>query len=118
MTTEPMSASELEREAIRLLRRIGITGEYLAQPYLVQILKLMYQSDDPRCSAKCLYLDTARRYNTSIICVERNIRTAAEVAYRTEHHEELDRIAGAPLHRRPSNKQLIDILFYHLTCCH
>ena len=93
-----------------LLYRLGITSRYTGFFYTSFAVYLAAQ--EPECLllvTKLLYPEVARRYNTNWRCVERNIRTVSELAWR-ENRASLEDMARRPLPRRPSATEFLAIL--------
>ncbi len=78
-------------------------------------------AQEPECLllvTKRLYPEVARRYNTNWRCVERNIRTVCELAWRG-NRAILEEMAWRLLPRRPSATEFLAILVadmnFHVT---
>lgn len=97
-----------------LLYRLGITSRYTGFFYTSFAVYLAAQ--EPECLllvTKRLYPEVARRYNTNWRCVERNIRTVSELAWR-ENRAILEDMARRSLPRRPSATEFLAILIADL----
>lgn len=93
-----------------LLNSLGATEVYTGFPHVVYAVQLCL-SDPSRLQliTKLIYLDVAGRYGTNWRAVERNMRTVATVAWRTNPLL-LSELAGYPLKRKPSNGYFLAIL--------
>ena len=97
-----------------LLYRLGITSRYTGFFYTSFAVYLAAQ--EPECLllvTKRLYPEVARRYNTNWRCVERNIRTVSELAWRG-NRVTLEEMARRSLPRRPSATEFLAILIADL----
>ncbi|MCI8631282.1 MAG: sporulation protein [Firmicutes bacterium] len=93
-----------------LLYRMGVTAKYIGFFHTACAVELAME--DPErllLVTKWLYPDVAERYDTSWKSVERNIRTAANVAWQA-NPELLSEYAGFTLSERPCNSQFLAIL--------
>ena len=102
-----------------ILYRLGITSRYTGFFYTSFAVYLAAQ--EPECLllvTKRLYPEVARRYNTNWRCVERNIRTVCELAWRG-NRAILEEMAWRLLPRRPSATEFLAILVadmnFHVT---
>lgn len=104
--------TEEQREIYRLLYDLGITPNYKGFLHLGYALELCAQQPERlQLVTKKLYPDIAKRYQTSWVAVERNIRTAKELIWQ-KHRAEFEQIAGIPLQQKPGNAQFLAILAY------
>ena len=93
-----------------LLLRLGVTPNYRGFALTLTALELL--REDPEALVmvtKRLYPDVARRHRSSWRAVERNLRTAAALAWR-HNPGLLRRMAGFPLEGRPTVSQFLSIL--------
>lgn len=98
-----------------LLAQLGVTSNYRGSRYTAYAVCLALENADRLLYVtKWLYPDVARHFNTTVSCVERNIRTAAAMAWE-RNPELLRRLAGFPIAERPTASQLIAILTAHLS---
>lgn len=99
-------------EIYKLLYDLGITANYKGFFHLGYALELCAQQPERlQLVTKRLYPDIAKRYQTTWVAVERNIRTAKELIWK-KHRLQLEQIAGTPLHQKPGNAQFLAILAY------
>jgi hypothetical protein len=72
----------MERTIVEVLGRLGISRGCKGFYYLTYAVLLA--SENPQCLllvTKCLYPAVAKQFHTTPACVERNIRTAAKMAW-------------------------------------
>ena len=102
--------------AYDLLYRLGITANYTGFFYVTYAVYLIQlQPERLLLVTKWLYPEVAKHYRTNWKAVERNIRTAVNVAWEL-HPEILEDMAGGPLSKRPSNTRFLAILAACLRC--
>ena len=93
-----------------LLMKLGITPNYVAFSQTACALKLIRGNPDAlQLVTKCLYPDVAKQFGTNWKAVERNIRSAADIAWRC-NPKLVTNLAGYPLMERPKAAQFIAIL--------
>lgn len=104
-----------ELAAKYILHGLQINSRYSGYYYIVYAVRLMEK--DEFCIehiTKTLYVDIAKRYRTSISCVERNIRTVIDAIWCSDAIDQrlAMSIFGADYRqRRPSNKEFLEYLF-------
>lgn len=93
-----------------ILYRLGITANYRGFFHTVCAVDLAAEQPERlMLVTKWLYPEVARRYGTSWQAVERNIRSAADIAWRTDRAL-LEQMARTELPRRPSASRFLAIL--------
>lgn len=100
-----------EREISNLLRRLGVNNSYVGFRYTIYGVSRTAQ--DPTLLAyisKGLYVDIAARFQTSIGCVERNIRTLINTIWFHGDRRLLNEIFNFELSQKPLNGAFIDAL--------
>ena len=100
-----------EREISNLLRRLGVNNSYVGFRYTIYGVSRTAQ--DPTLLAyisKGLYVDIAARFQTSIGCVERNIRTLINTIWLHGDKKLLNEIFNFELSQKPRNGAFIDAL--------
>lgn len=93
-----------------ILRRLGVTEEYIGFPLVVYAVQLTIS--DParlRLITKLIYPDVAGRYGSNWRAVERNMRTVVAAAWKNDPLL-LSELAGFPLKRKPNNGRFLAIL--------
>lgn len=101
---------DLYQHIQQLLRRLGVTENYMGFPYTAYAVRLSI--DDPdrlQLITKRLYPDVARRYGVTWQAVERDIRTVASVAW-ASNPALLSELAGHELAGKPNNASFLSIL--------
>lgn len=99
------------------LRSLGLSSSYKGFRFLVYAINLvMENSDILTYICKGLYLEIALHYDTTITCVERNIRTAKEIIWINGNQTMLRNIFGNLYnHEIPNNTIFIDLLTYYVS---
>lgn len=105
-----------EKSIRQLLRRLGATGTYVGFEYVVYCTSLAIENRTAiQYVTKGVYVDAAKRFRTSVKCVERNIRTVITLIWEHGDRELLDDIAGRTLAERPKGSAFIDMLADYVT---
>lgn len=106
-----------EQGVKEILRRLGVNTSTQGYSYIAYGAALALEdSGCLRYITKGLYVDIARRFGTSVPCVERDIRTAVEAIWRTEDRGLLGEICGGkPSDRRPANRKFFQMLHVYFT---
>lgn len=100
----------------RTLRLLGINHSYKGYAYLILAVHVVIINPDILTNiCKGLYIDIAAQYNTSVSCVERNIRTIKNHLWECGDKEVLRKIFG-DLYccKVPTNAAFIDALSYYV----
>ena len=104
-----------ERETSDILRRLGVNNSYVGFRYTLYGVSCIVQ--DPSLLiyiSKGLYVEIAAHYQTSIGCVERNIRTIINTIWIHGNRELLNEIFNFNLEQKPRNGALIDALAHYV----
>lgn len=109
---------EYKLTAQSILHQLGVGKSYNGYKYIVYGIDLL-EHDDVTLNGitKTLYIDIAKKYQTSHTCVERNIRTVIEVIWRRadSNHALLLKIFGERyLLHKPSNKMFLELLYEYI----
>lgn len=100
----------MQKKINSLLTSLGITSNYNGFHYISQaVLMTTSGMANLLLITKHLYPHIARLYNTSSKNVERNIRHAVEIAWRS-NPELLCKLAGRKLDRKPTAGEFMAIL--------
>lgn len=96
-----------------VLRRLGVNTFSCGYSYISHgVLLTLKDEEYLQYITKNLYVDIAHQFHTSTACVERDIRSAVEVIWRTQNNELLPEICGGiPTVKRPSNKQFFKMMY-------
>ncbi len=106
----------MQKKINTLLTSLGITSNYNGYYYISQALLLTSSGmENLLLVTKRLYPHIAKLHNTSSKNVERNIRHAVDVAWKT-NPELLCRLAGRTLACRPTSGEFLAILTNELIC--
>lgn len=98
-----------------LLKELGIYRTYKGYYYIADAIELVMQDASLLLYiSKSLYPVVAKHFNTTISCVERNIRTVINCCWESEYVETLEKIAGIRLYRKPKAGEFIDIISKYL----
>ena len=98
------------------LRLLGINHSYKGYSYLILAVHLVIENSDILTNiCKGLYIEIACQFNTSVSCVERNIRTIKNHLWKCGDREVLRKIFG-DLYccKAPTNAAFIDALSYYV----
>ena len=104
-----------EKETEKLLRKLGINGSYLGFMFITYGVEKLH--DDPMLITlicKGLYAEIAIHFNTTIYCVERNIRTIKEIIWRKADKKLLKEIFGSDRTIYPNNTEFMDCLAIYI----
>lgn len=104
-----------ERETSDILRRLGVNNSYVGFRYTLYGVSCIAQ--DPSLLiyiSKGLYVEIAAHYQTSIGCVERNIRTIINTIWIHGNRELLNEIFNFNLEQKPRNGAFIDALAHYV----
>lgn len=94
-----------------MLKSLGIHRTYKGYYYVAEAVRLVMRDASLLLYiSKSLYPAIAKAYDTSISCVERNIRTVVTTCWESEYVDALEMIAGVPLYKKPTSGEFIDIL--------
>lgn len=104
-----------EREAINLLRRLGVNNSYVGFRYTTYgIIRAIHNPDLLVYISKGLYVEIAARFHTSTGCVERDIRTVINIIWIHGDRELLNEIFDFTLEKKPRNGAFIDALAQYI----
>ena len=104
-----------ERETSDILRRLGVNNSYVGFRYTLYGVSCIVQ--DPSLLiyiSKGIYVEIAAHYQTSIGCVERNIRTIINTIWIHGNRELLNEIFNFNLEQKPRNGAFIDALAHYV----
>ena len=101
-------------EVYALLRSLGLTEDYLGYHQTAYAIHLAVQRPERlSCMLQRLYPHVAAHFETDWRCVERNIRTAVDVVWRS-NRALLEQLAQRALDQKPSVAQFLSFLSLHL----
>ncbi len=94
-----------------LLRKLGITANYIGYQYLVRAIELVLDNQDNLLLiTKNIYMTIAKEYGTKTCNVERALRTVVQVCWERGNRQFLGEIAGYTLLQKPNTSSFIDML--------
>lgn len=94
-----------------LIRRLGANGSYIGFHFTVSaVTKSIEDRRFLLYITKGVYLEVALENNTTVKCVERDIRTVIGVIWKYGDRELLNTVAGRELREKPNNREFIDML--------
>ena len=106
-------------EAERILRALGITGKLIGFRYTIYMIEQVAEDPDRiQLITKRLYPETASRFGTSPVSVERSLRSLIRNQWEKGNRSILEGIAGARLSQRPTNTEFVDMLAGYLRNMH
>ncbi len=106
------------REVYRLIRKLGATSKYKGYYFVAEAVKISMESQDrPLKITKDIYPYLAKKYKSTPMNVEHDIRTLINVCWMV-NRETMNEIAGYPLPYRPTNSEFVDMLAYYLLTSH
>jgi len=98
-----------------ILRRLGVTPNYIGFHHTsLAVSFIMQQPERLMLITKLLYPEVARHYHTSCQCVERNIRTVSQIAWRS-NRPLLEKITRRSLPSRPAVSHFLAILASYIS---
>lgn len=102
-----------ENEVKGVLRRLGVNTSSCGYSYIPYGIVLMLEDKEYlEYITKRLYVEIARRFHTSVACVERDIRSTVETIWRNQDNEALLELCGdVPAAKRPSNKRFLEMMY-------
>ena len=104
-----------ERETGNLLRRLGVNNSYVGFRYTIYgVIRSVHEPDLVSYISKGLYVEIAARYQTSVGCVERNIRTIINTIWLHGDRNLLNQVFGFELIQKPRNGAFIDALAHYV----
>ena len=102
------------RKVYSLIRKLGATSKYKGYYFLAEAVKMtMDFQEEPMKITKDIYPSLAKKFHSTPMNVEQDIRTMINVCWIT-NKKELERIAGYHLNYKPTNSEFVDILAYYL----
>lgn len=104
-----------ERETCNLLRRLGVNNSYKGFRYTAYgVGRAIHDPELLTYISKGLYVDIVSRFQTSIGCVERDIRTIVKTIW--EHGDKmlLYEVFGFETEQKPRNGAFIDAVAHYV----
>ena len=105
---------EKMKEIYGIIRKLGVTSNYKGYYFLADAIQLAMNSpDQPLQITKDIYPYLAKKYGTTSLNIEHNIRTVISVCWQTNRTGIIE-IAGYPLTYKPTNSEFVDMVAYFL----
>ena len=109
------ASMKYERETSNLLRRLGVNNSYVGFRYTIYgVIRAIANPELLTYISKGLYVEIAARYQTSVGCVERNIRTIINTIWLHGDRNLLNQVFGFELAQKPRNGAFIDALAHYV----
>lgn len=102
---------------VAILQKLGIQKMYKGCEYIISSISYMDKNEKFFAPVtKVLYVEIAKQYNTSSLCVEKNMRSVIKNIWaRPENSELITKIFGPyNLSKRPSNMEFLVLLYNYL----
>lgn len=97
-----------------IIRKLGATSKYKGYFFVADAIQLAMDSHDkPIRITKDIYPYLARKYKTTTLNIEHNIRTVINVCWEMNRKEVVE-IVDYPLIYKPTNSEFIDMVAYYL----
>jgi hypothetical protein len=94
---------------------LGIHSTYKGYHYLVTSLEMILEDETSLIYfSKNIFPFVAKKYRTSVYCIERNIRTVIRLCWNSSRRELLQNITPYPLKKAPTVGEFLDILYWHI----
>lgn len=94
---------------------MGATSKYKGYHFVAEAVKMMMDTgDEPMKITKDIYPCLAKKFKSTPMNVEHNIRTIVNVCW-TNNRERMEEIAGCSLCYKPTNSEFVDMLAYYLS---
>ena len=98
-----------------IIRKLGATSKYKGYFFVADAINLaMHYKDKPIMITKDIYPYLARKYKTTPVNIEHNIRTVISICWET-NRKGMDEMVGYRLTYRPTNSEFIDMVAYYLS---
>lgn len=104
-------------QTVALLKKLGIKKMYKGCEYIVSSISYMDKNEKFFTPVtKVLYVEIAKQFNTSSLCVEKNMRSIIKNIWsKPENQDMITEIFGPyNLTKRPSNMEFLVLLYNHL----
>lgn len=99
-----------------ILRKLGLKTTLCGYRYIVYGMMLLQKNPSYLdFITKTLYIDIAKKFQTSSVCVERAIRTAVSTIWKTNNLKLLYEISGNEFISRPTNKEFFGLFYRYLS---
>lgn len=97
-----------------IIRKLGVISNYRGYFFVADAIQLsMNAQDKPVRITKEIYPNLARKYKTTTMNIEQDIRTVIQVCWETNRNG-MAELAGHPLIDKPTNSEFIDMVSDYL----
>ncbi|MDO5390120.1 MAG: sporulation initiation factor Spo0A C-terminal domain-containing protein [Eubacteriales bacterium] len=97
-----------------IIRKLGVTSKYNGYFFLTDAIHLAMDSQDKSIKiTKDIYPCLAKKYETTPMNIERNVRTVINICWET-NKEGMDEIAGHSLSCKPTNSEFVKMVVSYL----
>lgn len=106
-----------EKEIYAILYNLGIIKPYIGCRYIACAMQVIDGYEKQTASlTKSLYIDVASLSNTSVYCVERDIRAIAEMIWALDDNKTIinDIFGCKYVYKRPTNKEFLWMLYEYV----
>lgn len=104
-----------ERKTGNLLRNLGVNNAYKGFRYTVYgVCRVIQDPELLTYITKGIYVEIAIHHNTTVECVERDIRTIIKTIWEHGDKALLIMVFGKELNRKPRNSAFIDALAHYV----
>ncbi len=104
-----------KRATSNLLRRLGVNNSYKGFHYTTYgVSQTIRDPELLTCISKGLYAEIASRFQTSIGCVERDIRTVVKTIWEYGDKMLLYEVFGFEIEQKPRNGAFIDAVAHYV----
>lgn len=104
-------------QTVALLKKMGIQKMYKGCEYIVSSINYIDKNEKHFAPVtKVLYVEIAKQFNTSSLCVEKNMRSIIKSIWAKPENKNLIAEIFVPynLEKRPSNMEFLVLLYSHL----
>ncbi len=104
-------------QTVALLKKMGIQKMYKGCEYIVSSISYIDKNETHFAPVtKVLYVEIAKQFNTSSLCVEKNMRSIIKSIWAKPENQNLIAEIFGPynLAKRPSNMEFLVLLYSHL----
>ncbi len=104
------------RTVVNILDSLGANKSFIGYDYVVEgIMEMLKDKECVTCITKSLYIDIARRHNTTWNCVEKNIRTVVNSLWDSRNAELIEHIFKKSIKdKRPTNKEFFKYMYEYI----
>lgn len=104
------------KEVEMTVRRLGAKRTYRGYEYVIDAILIyidLWKKDVHVLITKDVYPQIAKKYNTTKMSVERDIRTVVQCCWNC-NKKAIEEMFGYEINRKPENKEFLDIVAYNL----